>query len=145
MALSGAIATLALLQEEHEHLHVVFVSDSQYLVKGMNEWMPSWRARGWRRKGGEVENVRLWKRLEGLSKGFSRTPEWQWVRGHAGHPKNEYCNDLAIQAAREQAFSQGTVESSFDEWLAGKQAAGRFVNYDPDEHFNEMEASALKR
>jgi ribonuclease HI len=50
---------------------------------------------------------------------------WQWVRGHEGHPQNEYANDLAVRAAREQIVSGGIVASRFDEWLAGKRAKGK--------------------
>ncbi len=138
MALSGAIATLALLREEYGRLAVVLVSDSQYLVKGMNEWMPHWRARGWKRKKGAVENVELWKQLERLSKRFDPEPIWRWVRGHDGHPKNEYANDLAMKAAKEQALSEGAVESLFDDWLAQKKAKGEFADYDPDQHLMEL-------
>src|SRR5210317_2094500 len=51
MALSGAIATLKELADEHVDSPIMYVSDSQYLVKGMNEWVAGWQARGWRRKG----------------------------------------------------------------------------------------------
>lgn len=54
MALNGAIATFALLSAKGRRFRVAFHSDSQYLVKGMREWVPGWRARGWRRKGGQV-------------------------------------------------------------------------------------------
>lgn len=130
MALYGAIATLSELAKKGNNLKVVYVSDSQYLVKGMSEWVAGWRARGWRRKGGEIENLALWQELvEGAS---SFEIEWKWVRGHAGHPKNEYVDNLAVRAASEQLNSRGFVESGLDTWLANRQARGQFTNYDAD-------------
>lgn len=142
MALAGAIATLATLAKASCEIAVVFVSDSQYLIKGMNEWMPAWRARGWKRKGGEIENLALWKELDHINRSFDQPPVWHWVRGHAGHPKNEYANDLAIRAAREQICSDGSVGSAFGQWLARKHAAGLFAGFDPDRHLSELEELA---
>lgn len=136
MALSGAIATLALLAEHYRRLRIVYVSDSQYLVKGMTEWVPGWRTRGWRRKGGRIENLELWKRLVKIAESHACT--WQWVRGHAGHAKNEYANDLAIAAATEQMISQGMVKSGFPDWLAQKRESGQFMEYDPDKSVTEI-------
>ena len=57
MALAGAIAALQLLAAKGKRLQALLVSDSEYLVKGMREWVPGWIARGWNRKGGEIENL----------------------------------------------------------------------------------------
>jgi ribonuclease HI len=137
MALAGAIATFALLSQKGNRFRVVYVSDSQYLVKGMREWVPAWRARGWRRKGGAVENLELWQKLVQATE--EHEPHWRWVRGHAGHPKNEYANDLAMQAAREQEHSKGTVPSGFLDWLAERQTRHLFTGYDPDASFAALE------
>ena len=136
MALSGAIATFALVSERCPRTSVAFISDSQYLVKGITEWVSSWRARGWRRKGGPIENLELWKRL--VRESDRQYATWIWVRGHAGHVKNEYANDLAIRAASEQAVSDGLVESGFDQWLAGKRSRGLFMDFDPNKHAAEL-------
>jgi ribonuclease HI len=136
MALSGALATLALLAEHYGRLRIVYVSDSQYLVKGMTEWVSAWRTRGWRRKGGKIENLELWKRLVKVAEKHVCT--WKWVRGHAGHAKNEYANDLAIRAATEQTISDGLVESGFQDWLAQKRARGQFAEYDADKSVAEI-------
>jgi ribonuclease HI len=61
------------------------------------------------------------------------------VRGHRGHAKNEYANDLAVKAATEQITSQGAVESGFPDWLALHQAKGKFAGYDPDGEFATLE------
>jgi len=62
-----------------------------------------------------------------------------WVRGHAGHPKNEYANDLAVQAARTQRTSDGLVPSGFEAWLAAHRAAGRYLDYDAAGAFAMLE------
>jgi ribonuclease HI len=137
MALAGAIATFALLSNKGRRLRVAYVSDSQYLVKGMQEWIPQWRARGWRRKGGKIENLELWQTLVSVSEPHEVT--WIWVRGHAGHPKNEYANDLAMRSAAEQITSEGAEPSRFVEWLGQHQQRGQFASYDPEEAFREVE------
>ncbi len=138
MALSGAIAALQLLGRKGARLQVVIVSDSQYLVKGMREWVPGWAARGWTRKVGPIENLELWKAL--LASARLHDVQWTWVRGHQGHAKNEYANDLAVLAAKEQRTSVGTVESEFEAWLEHKRAKGVYLAYDPDETFGSLEA-----
>ncbi|UCG85228.1 MAG: ribonuclease HI [Gemmatimonadota bacterium] len=139
MALSGAIATIALVTERCGRVPLIFVSDSQYLVKGISQWAPGWRARGWRRKGGRVENLEMWKRLVVVSSKQQVT--WIWVPGHAGHAKNEYANDLAIRAATEQSISEGLIESGFDEWLLSRRSRGLFADYDPDRNTRELGAA----
>ena len=137
MALSSAIAALQLLGQKGNRLRLLIVSDSEYLVKGIREWVPGWQSRGWTRKGGAIENLELWKVLtQSLTK---HEAQFTWVRGHAGHPKNEYANDLAVHAATDQVTSAGIVVSGFAEWLAAKQLKGKFVGYDPDASFAPLE------
>jgi ribonuclease HI len=137
MALAGAIAGLQLLAGKGARLQALMVSDSQYLVKGMREWVPGWAARGWRRKEGPIENLELWKAL--LASSRLHDVQWTWVRGHKGHAKNEYANDLAVLAAKEQRTSDGIVESGFDDWLQSKRAKGMYLEYDPDIAFATLE------
>ena len=137
MALAGAIAALQLLAKKGARLKVLIVSDSQYLVRGMREWVPGWAARGWRRKEGPIENLELWQAL--VASARLHDVQWIWVRGHKGHAKNEYANDLAVKAAREQATSDGIVESGFEDWLESQRAKGRYLEYDPDEAFSVLE------
>ena len=106
---------------------VVFTSDSQYLVKGMKEWVHGWAAKGWRRKAGPIENLELWKRL--CVEAASHSVEWRWVRGHDGHPKNEYVDELAVQAATDRRGIKGTVDSRFTEWLEAKQDRNQFLDF----------------
>lgn len=71
-------------------------TDSTYLLQGATEWMPNWKARGWKRKGGKLLNVELWQAMdEALSK---HQVEWVWVKGHAGHAMNERADRLAVAA-----------------------------------------------
>ena len=135
MALAGAIATLEWLHRQWRNARVTYVSDSEYLIKGMNDWVPGWMARGWRRKGGAVENLPLWQKLVQAAAGH--TIEWRWVRGHNDNPKNEYANDLAIRAAERQERSNGLVPSGFDTWLAQRRARGQYTHYDPDLDLHE--------
>ncbi len=136
MALASAIAALQLLGKKGNRLQLLIISDSEYLVKGIREWAPGWQKRGWVRKGGAIENLELWKALwQSLP---NHEAQFSWVRGHAGHPKNEYANDLAIAAARDQQTSQGVVESGFLPWLAAKQAKRQFTHYDPDTAFDTL-------
>jgi ribonuclease HI len=109
---------------------VVFVSDSRYLVDGMSKWVFSWARQGWKRKAGEIENLELWKAL--VTAALRHTVTWSWVKGHAGHPENEYANHLATRAAAEQTDSDGLVESSFPDWLAAERLKGRYLAYDPE-------------
>ena len=125
MALRSAIEAFGHLTRPSR---VLFVSDSQYLVKGMSEWVPAWKARGWARKGGPIQNLEMWQELEETVIGHQ--VEWQWVRGHAGHPKNEYVNHLATRAAKLQDQSAGLLSSSFEEWLGSEGAKGRYLDYE---------------
>jgi ribonuclease HI len=137
MALSGAIAALQLLASKGVRMRALIVSDSEYLVKGIREWAPAWAARGWRRKAGEIENLELWQAL--VRSSALHDAQWTWVRGHRGHPKNEYANDLAVGAAERQETSAGAVDSGFLDWLGRKQSRGLFPGYDPDAAFAELE------
>ena len=137
MALQGAITTLSVLAGKGRRLRVLMVSDSEYLVKGMREWAPGWAARGWIRKAGPIENLTLWQALADAAR--LHDVQWTWVRGHHGHPKNEYANDLAVSAAKEKRTSAGAVESGFADWLAGKRSRGKFEGYDPDTAFEQIE------
>ena len=137
MALIGATAALQLLCAKGARMRVLIVSDSEYLVKGMRLWVPNWKARGWKRAGGPIENLHLWQTL--VDAAGHHDVQWTWVRGHAGHPKNEYVNDLAVDAAREQKTTVGAVESKFLEWLSTKQAKKKFLGYNPDAEYESME------
>ena len=81
---------------------VRLVSDSQYVLKGLTEWMPGWKRKGWRKAdGAPVMNADLWQRLDAAA-GPHRIKA-VWVKGHAGHPENERVDRLANDAARNLA------------------------------------------
>ncbi len=123
MALRSAIEAFRVISRKGGVFRVVFTSDSQYLVKGMTEWVYGWASRGWRRREGPIENLALWQEL--VDAATPHRVQWQWVRGHAGHPQNEYANDLAVAAAKEQSSSDGARTSRFEMWLALQRAKKR--------------------
>ncbi len=94
MELLGAIVGLEALTRPCQ---VRLTTDSEYVKKGMTEWLESWIKRGWKTAGKKpVANRDLWERLHVLSQ--KHEVEWIWVRGHAGHPENERCDELARNA-----------------------------------------------
>ena len=96
MELKAAIEALKSIETRNP---IVLYTDSQYLKKGVMEWMENWKSRNWRRKGGKLANVDLWKEL---SKEIGRhSIEWRWVKAHAGHKYNERVD----RKARQLAFS----------------------------------------
>ncbi len=143
MALIGATEVIALLANQNPAEPIIYFSDSQYLVKGMNEWIHSWKAKGWRRRGGDIENLQLWKTLDRTAGNHDVT--FRWVRGHDGHAKNEYADHIAVQAAENQTASAGLESSGWSEWLEDQQQRGHFGDYDADAHFHEVTATPTRR
>lgn len=142
MALAGAIAAMALLPHSKRQ-RVLYVSDSEYLVKGVNEWIHGWKKRGWRRKEGPILNLELWQALDRLL--TDRNVTFRWVRGHAGHVKNEYADALAVKAAEMQRTSEAAIESDLAPWLAARRERGEFPGYDPDADYRALAASLDSR
>jgi ribonuclease HI len=97
MELMGAIEALRALKKETK---VVLWTDSQYVKKGMTEWIKGWKAKGWRNAVKEpVKNVDLWQMLD--AEAARHEIDWRWVKGHAGHEGNEIADQLANQAVDE--------------------------------------------
>ena len=96
MELMAAIMGLETLNRPCQ---VQLYSDSKYLTDAFNQrWIDSWIAKGWNRgKSGPVKNIDLWKRL--LKAKEPHQVSFIWVKGHAGHPQNERCDQLATSAA----------------------------------------------
>jgi ribonuclease HI len=92
MELTAAIRALqALTRPCIVKLH----TDSQYVIKGITEWMPGWKRRGWKNSQNKpVENKELWEQLEAATK--PHKIDWIWVKGHAGHAENERVDKLAV-------------------------------------------------
>ena len=94
MELMAAIAGLEALKRP---CRVDLYTDSQYLRDGITQWLPAWKARGWRTADKKpVKNIDLWQRLEAAA--APHQIAWHWVRGHAGHPENERADALARAA-----------------------------------------------
>lgn len=102
MELSAALNGLEQLLEKLPELgreplltSIKVVTDSKYLVEGMKSWVNGWKSRGWKKADGKApENLELWQKLDLIRTKFLGI-EWQWVKGHGGHPQNEYCDRLA--------------------------------------------------
>jgi ribonuclease HI len=86
---------------------VVLHLDSQYVLKGITEWLVGWKAKGWKTAAKQpVKNVDLWQRLDALVAGGGHSIDWRWVKGHAGDPGNERADALA-NAGVEKALGRG--------------------------------------
>jgi ribonuclease HI len=93
MELTAVIQALSALKRP---CHVSLYLDSEYVRKGITEWIHGWKARGWRTASREpVKNAELWQALDQLVASGGHRIEWHWVRGHAGHPGNERADALA--------------------------------------------------
>ncbi len=100
MELLGAIEGLSALKRP---TRVRLVTDSQYVAKGLSEWMPKWKQQGWKRREGKqlkpVINEDLWRRLDELCARHEVSVEH--VLGHNGHPENEACDRMAVAAYKQ--------------------------------------------
>lgn len=93
MELTAVIEALAALKRP---CTVDLYLDSEYVRKGITEWIGGWKARGWKTAAKQpVKNVDLWQRLDALVSGAGHEIRWHWVRGHAGNPGNERADALA--------------------------------------------------
>jgi ribonuclease HI len=94
MELMAAICGLSALKRR---CAVKLYTDSKYVLQGLTEWLPQWKARGWRTAArAPVKNQDLWEKLD--SAAAAQDIEWHWVKGHSGHEGNEYVDALANQA-----------------------------------------------
>lgn len=102
MELMAAIAALEALKQPCE---VILTTDSQYVRKGITEWLKGWKRNGWKTAAKQpVKNADLWQRLDALNARY--TIDWRWVKGHSGHPGNELADQLAnkgVEQARASA------------------------------------------
>lgn len=111
MELVAAIRGLAALKRR---CRVIVYTDSEYLRKGITEWLAQWQARGWRTAARKaVKNEDLWRELAGLA--AKHEIEWHWVKGHSGHPGNDRADMLANRG--------------IDELLAGRSLEGSPEKY----------------
>ncbi len=93
MEMMAVIEALAALKRP---CSITLFIDSQYVLKGITEWIQGWKARGWRTAAkAPVKNVDLWQQLDALLVSSGHTIDWRWVRGHTGDPGNERADALA--------------------------------------------------
>lgn len=93
MEMTAVIQALSALKRP---VKVELYTDSQYVQKGISEWIHGWKRRGWKTASKEpVKNEDLWRELDRLAS--LHNVDWRWVKGHAGHPENERCDALARQ------------------------------------------------
>jgi ribonuclease HI len=98
MELMGAIKGLEALTKDD--CNVVLTTDSQYVMKGITEWLDGWKSRNWKTAAKKpVKNQDLWQRLDEACQGHQI--DWQWVKGHSGHDENEQVDQLANKAIDE--------------------------------------------
>jgi ribonuclease HI len=104
MEMSAVVEGLEFLKESVSPMHTIYVfTDSKYVVDGMKSWIHSWKKRGWKKADKKPpENLDLWKSLDQLSQICK--VEFHWVKGHSGHPQNEYVDVLANKVLDENGF-----------------------------------------
>jgi ribonuclease HI len=101
MELTAVIRALEALKRRSR---VKLYTDSQYVKKGISEWVHDWKRRGWRTADKKpVKNIDLWQELDALA--ALHEIEWHWVKGHAGHPENERADALANKGIPETGIS----------------------------------------
>ena len=96
MELMAAIEGLKALKKA---CSVTLTTDSQYVRKGITEWLPGWKRKNWRTASGQpVKNQDLWQLLD--EQNSRHTIDWRWIKGHAGHRENEIADQLACRGAQ---------------------------------------------
>lgn len=93
MEMTAVIEALSALKRPCD---IALYIDSKYVLQGITEWLPGWKAKGWKTAAKQpVKNVDLWQKLDALVNTSGHTIEWCWVKGHAGDPGNERADALA--------------------------------------------------
>lgn len=143
MELMAAISALEALTRPSR---VRLVSDSEYVIKGITEWLPGWRARGWKK----VKNRDLWERLAEATSKHDVT--WEWVRGHSGDTMNERVDRLAVAEAERQKTSGGGSSAAAAADTLTRRAGARATGFAvvrvaaPDAEFDdEVEVEVVTR
>jgi len=91
------MAVIKGLEAIEKNTSLEIITDSQYVMNGMKQWIINWKKNGWKTASKKpVKNKELWQRLDGLVKDY--TIHWKWVKGHSGHPGNERADQLANEA-----------------------------------------------
>lgn len=111
MELQGVITGLKQLKDlladrstEIQSSNITVVTDSKYVVDGITKWIHGWKKRGWKKADNKApENLGYWKELDSISSEIPKI-KYEWVKGHAGHPQNEHCDQLANKALDNEGF-----------------------------------------
>ena len=107
MELTAAIRGLEALKKP---ARVILTTDSEYVMKGIREWMPNWKKRSWKTASRQpVKNADLWQELDALVN--QHQVEWRWVKGHSGHPENDLADALANRGV-DQVLGRGAVQDA---------------------------------
>ncbi len=117
MEMTAVIEAIEVLREDFETIRIH--TDSQFVIMGATLWMPKWKKSGWQKKGGEIKNLDLWKKLDSVLDG-SFEVEFTLVRGHSGDEMNEIADDMANEA----------TGLSFEERLAAVSTRYSFRKHD---------------
>lgn len=105
------LAAIVALESLTQPCIVELTTDSQYVRQGITQWLARWKQNNWRTSQKQaVKNQDLWQRLDKACQ--PHQINWHWVKGHAGHPENERCDELARQAATENAL---TIDTGFEQ------------------------------
>lgn len=97
MELKAAVEGLKALKKKCK---VIIYTDSEYLKKGMTEWLQNWLKNGWKSTKGKVKNIDLWEELTSLVK--KHEVKWMWIKGHNKHPQNERCDKIVKKIIKEK-------------------------------------------
>jgi ribonuclease HI len=110
MELMAVISALEALKNMDQGRKAQIFTDSQYVQRGMTEWIQGWKKKGWKASDKTpVKNQDLWQRLDALASDFSLT--WTWIKGHAGNTYNERCDALAQKAINSIIRDQGQFQN----------------------------------
>ena len=101
------MAVIKALEALKKPCQIKLTTDSKYVIQGITEWLANWKKNGWKTAAKKpVKNADLWQRLEQAVQ--AHQIDWQWVKGHSGHPENERADELANQAIDEmQSAAKG--------------------------------------
>lgn len=108
MELQGVISGIDLIKEQKNidlsQINLTVITDSKYVVDGISKWVAGWKKRGWKKSDNKApENLGQWQALDILTQQFKKI-NFQWVKGHSGHPQNEYCDQLANKALDSEGY-----------------------------------------
>lgn len=112
MEMFAVIEAMRFARKHYPGRPVEIISDSEYVVKGITEWMPGWKSRGWKKRGGGIKNLDLWQAIDQL---VTPVMTLKWVKGHTGNPMNELADHLAGLGSASVTRVSADPEDEFEE------------------------------